>query len=426
MSLLLDALKKAEQEKQKAHEAETASEAGVQEAEKKSVEQAVGEETVRDAIEKQPVESSGDELEFTLDESHEQKQELKKEVNELEVPEPALAPPIELEKNAATTSTVSSEALQLLVYKTNKKYRQRQRLAWGGLLSMAILILLSAGTYYYFGMIEEVTALEHKHKLAMRAVNAEPVKRYQPPSVKKSVELASEDQELANKLISNLSASETAQVEVVKSAIKKSGVKKNYLVKKTKISDPVSALLRDAWLSYNRKDYESADNNYKKVLLREPNNRDAILGISAIAVKNNEYGKARKGYKLLLKLDPRDQVAVAAMSNLENASAALADESKLKFMLQQQPNAAHLSFALGNYYAKGNRWPEAQSAYFKAWQGDSKNADYVYNLAVSLDQLGKTSEALRFYNESLVLARNSNIGFSESDVEKRIRIISDK
>jgi len=33
---------------------------------------------------------------------------------------------------------------------------------------------------------------------------------------------------------------------------------------------------------------------------------------------------------------------------------------------------------------------------------------------------------LRFYNESLVLARNSNIGFSESDVEKRIRIISDK
>lgn len=416
MSLLLDALKKAEQEKQKAHEAETAAEAGVQET--------VGEETARDAIEKPPVESSDDELEFTLDESHEQKQELKKEVNELEVPEPALAPPIELEKNSATTSTVSSEALQLLVYKTNKKYRQRQRLAWGGLLSMAILILLSAGTYYYFGMIEEVTALERKHKLAMRAVNAEPVKRYQPPSVEKSVELASEDQEPSSQL--NLSSSEAAPVEVAKPAIKKSGVEQDYLVKKTKTSDPVSALLRKAWLSYNRKDYESAGNNYKKVLLREPNNRDAILGISAIAVKNNEYGKARKGYKLLLKLDPRDQVAVAAMSNLENASAALTDESKLKFMLQQQPNAAHLSFALGNYYAKENRWPEAQAEYFKAWQGDSKNADYVYNLAVSLDQLGKTSEALRFYNESLALARNSNIGFSESDVEKRIRTISDK
>jgi len=347
MSLLRDALKKAEQEKQKAHEAETA---GAQEAEKKSVEQAVGEETARDAIENQPVESSDDELGFTLDESHEQKQELKKEVNELVVPEPALAPPIELEKNAATTSTVSSEALQLLVYKTNKKYRQRQRLAWGGLLSMAILILLSAGTYYYFGMIEEVTALEHKHKLAMRAVNAEPVKRYQPPSVDKSVELTSEDQELANKLISNLSASETAQVRVAKPAIKKSGVEQDYLVKKTKISDPVSALLRKAWLSYNRKDYESAGSNYKKVLLREANNRDAILGISAIAVKNNEYGKARRGYQLLLKLDRRDQVAVAAMSNHENASAALTDESKRKIMLQQHANAAHLSFALGNYY----------------------------------------------------------------------------
>jgi len=153
---------------------------------------------------------------------------------------------------------------------------------------------------------------------------------------------------------------------------------------------------------------------------------DAILGMAAIAVKNMDYKKAIVGYSLLLKLNPRDQVAMAAMTNLERLTTDAMDESKLKFMLQQQPSATHLNFALGNYYAKKDQWPEAQSEYFKAWQGNSKNADYVYNLAVSLDQLGKTKQALRFYKESLLLSSEQNIGFSKSDVNNRIEIISEK
>ena len=114
------------------------------------------------------------------------------------------------------------------------------------------------------------------------------------------------------------------------------------------------------------------------------------------------------------------------MSNLDELSLSSQDESKLKFMLQQQPSATHLNFALGNYYARKGRWPEAQAEYFKAWQGNSGNADYIYNLAVSLDQLGKANEALRFYKESLLHANKQNISFSISEVEKRIGQISVK
>jgi tetratricopeptide (TPR) repeat protein len=200
----------------------------------------------------------------------------------------------------------------------------------------------------------------------------------------------------------------------------------DFSVKQTTKEDPINALLKEAWLAYNKTEYTVASQAYEKVLKREPKNRDALLGMAAIAVKTADYKKAKDSYRLLLKLDPRDQVAMAAMSNIDELSANSQDESKLKFMLQQQPSATHLNFALGNLYARKGRWPEAQAEYFKAWQGNSENADYVFNLAVSLDQLGKPKEALRFYKECLMFSSGQNIGFSITDVKKRIEAISAK
>ena len=433
MSLLLDALKKAEQEKLKAREAEAAAAEGIDpELEPADTPDAAPIEQQPDAIhedEPEIEEADNGGLELLLDEDDDQEkleqQGAEQAKEELEVPEPQLAP-MEMEKSSATTSTVSDEALHLLIYKTNKNYRQRQRVIWGSLVSVAIVILMLAGTYYYFGMLEEVDALERKHKLAMRAVSAEPVKRRQSPVIVEStvveeiaVQSTQSKVDLAPKAVDK-----PARVAAESSAKVKN--KNNFSIKKTKAEDPVSVLLRDAWLAYNRADYAAAQSAYESVLNREPKNRDAILGMAAIAVKNTDYKKARAGYSFLLKLNPRDQVAIAAMTNLEKLSTDVMDESKLKFILQQQPSATHLNFALGNYYAKKSQWPEAQSEYFKAWQGNSENADYAYNLAVSLDQLGKTKQALRFYKESLILSSEKNIGFSKSDVNNRIKIISEK
>ncbi|MCW8830087.1 MAG: tetratricopeptide repeat protein [Gammaproteobacteria bacterium] len=420
MSLLLDALKKAEQEKLKAREAETAdAEDSASGSVQDDPEDELSIEQLSDADHNNEaeIEEADNGLELVLDEDASEQEEVAQP--ELDVPEPQLAP-MELEKSSATTSTVSDEALQLLVYKTNKKYRHRQKIIWGSLVSTAIIILMLAGTYYYLGMVEEVDALERKHKLAMRAVTAEPVKRRSSVVVAavpkaEEVEQSMQPPELKQKTDSRPAAN------TVKSVAR---VKKDFSVKQTKIKDPISALLLDAWQAYNRADYAAANTIYQRVLNREPRNRDALLGMAAIAIKNADYEKAKSSYRLLLKLNPRDQVAVAAMTNLNELSSGSTEESRLKFLLQQQPSASHLNFALGNYYARKGKWPEAQSEYFKAWQANNENADYAYNLAVSLDQLGKAKQALRFYKESLALTSNQNISFSKSDVEQRIKTIS--
>lgn len=431
MSLLLDALKKAEKEKQKARESEKEAVADDDnQPGQEEVLESKADQSEMDQDEELHLETAENDLELTIDapdvkeENSGQDSGSKTEQDGLEydLDETSLYPPLELEKNTATNATVSDEALHLLVYKTNKKYQKKQKIIWGGLISVSVIILFMAGTYYYYGMLEEIEALERKHKIAMRMFNAEPLKSRQkvvptkPANARKVIPAPkgkTKKVPLANK-------------KVARPVTKRPVVEQTFSINKTRSVDPVNTLLRNAWLAYNKSDYKTASKAYEDVLKREPKNRDALLGMAAVAVKTSDYIKAKASYRLLLKLNPRDQVAMAAMSNISELSSDSQDESKLKFMLQQDPGATHLNFALGNYYAKKGRWPEAQSEYFKAWLGDSKNADYVYNLAVSLDQIGKTKEALKFYRESLLLGNGKNISFTRADVEKRIAVISVK
>ncbi|MDT8452263.1 MAG: tetratricopeptide repeat protein [Gammaproteobacteria bacterium] len=432
MSLLLDALKKAEKEKQKVREAETAEaehNSAATEAEPLELQAATENPPLQQTPEPAKAETVTDELELLLNDPT--------EVLETQAPAQQEAPraeakkaPLKLEKNAATYSTVSDDALQLLIYKTNKRYRRKQKIMWGSLLSVAVIILLVTGGYHYYGVLEEVESLERRHKLAMRVVQAEPVKQSRKPSPVEPVKTAEVAQpprrEVEAKPQAAIKPVAKPAIRAVTPQVKVEVVENGFSVRQTRTEDPINALLKQAWLAYNRADYSRAGKAYESVLQREAKNRDALLGMAAVAIKNDDLKKARQSYQLLLKLDPRDQVANAAMANLDKATMGSQEESRFKSLLQQQPSAFHLNYALGNYYAGQGRWPEAQAAYFKAWQGDAENANYAYNLAVSLDQLGKRKEALRFYRQCLVLAKKQAISFSGTDVQTRIDSLAAK
>ena len=127
----------------------------------------------------------------------------------------------------------------------------------------------------------------------------------------------------------------------------------------------------------------------------------------------------------LLEQDPRDPIAIAAIASLQSNGVSLQEDEKfLQNMLLKNPDAAHLNFALGNVYAQQEKWKSAQQSYFKAWQQDIENADYIFNLAVSLDQLGKPEQAINLYRDSLSKSNNKQVSFSREDVQKRITELS--
>lgn len=166
-------------------------------------------------------------------------------------------------------------------------------------------------------------------------------------------------------------------------------------------AEMVDPLLSTAYQAYQNGDFDTAQKAYLTMLSKEPSNRDALLGLAAIAQQREDLALASHYYQHLLKIDPRDPAANAALSALTSEDGN--SESRLKTLLREQPNAAPLHFALGNQYAAEARWGEAQQAYFNAHTYAPNNPEFALNLAISLDHLGQTKPALQYYQRALQL-----------------------
>lgn len=182
-------------------------------------------------------------------------------------------------------------------------------------------------------------------------------------------------------------------------------------------SDPV---LEGAYQAYNAGDLARARDDYQRVLRSNPDNRDALLGLAAVETQAKRYDSADRYYTRLIELDPRDAHAQAGLIGLRGQVDPLAAESRLKNMIAAQPEASFLHFTLGNQFAAQGRWAEAQQAYFQAYASDPEHADFAYNLAISLDRMHQTKPALEYYRRALALAGGRPASFDKAQVSNRV------
>jgi len=174
------------------------------------------------------------------------------------------------------------------------------------------------------------------------------------------------------------------------------------------------------YAAYGAGDLGAARTEYQDALRDDPANRDALLGLAAVDVRAGRYEAAASAYRRLLQADPRDAHAQAALIALRAHRAdPLAAESRVKSMLADNPGAHVLNFTLGNQFAQQGRWAEAQQEYFKAFTAEPDNPDFAYNLAVSLDHLRQPKLALEYYTRALALAKSRSAGFDVAAVQAR-------
>jgi tetratricopeptide (TPR) repeat protein len=160
---------------------------------------------------------------------------------------------------------------------------------------------------------------------------------------------------------------------------------------------------------------------YQEALRQEPANRDALLGVAAIDIRGGRLEDAEATYVRLLRADPRDPHAQAGLISLRGARIdPLVTESRVKSMLATDPGAQVLHFTLGNQFSQQGRWAEAQEQYFKAFAAYPENADFAYNLAVSLDHLRQPRLALEYYQRALALAAARGAGFDQQAARERV------
>ncbi len=179
------------------------------------------------------------------------------------------------------------------------------------------------------------------------------------------------------------------------------------------------------YAAYQAGNLEGARNDYQQALREEPGNRDAMLGLAAVETRSQRYEIAGDLYDRLLQADPRDPHATAGLLSLRGRGAdPVALESRLKTLLANDPESGVLQFALGNLYVQQRRWADAQQAYFRAMASDPENPDYAFNLAVSLEHLRQPVPALDYYRRALSLAQRRNASFDPAAARERVQQLS--
>lgn len=182
----------------------------------------------------------------------------------------------------------------------------------------------------------------------------------------------------------------------------------------------VNPALAQAYDALQAGQLEDAARAYEQVLRADPHNTDALNGMAVASLRAGQPARAEAYFVRALEADPKDVTAQAGLINLRGQSDPGNAESRLKGMLATQPDAPGLNASLGNLYAGQARWAEAQQAYFKAYAADSSNPDYAYNLATALDHLHQPRLALQYYQTALAAAANRQASYSADQVRARI------
>ncbi|MDR1276638.1 MAG: tetratricopeptide repeat protein [Candidatus Accumulibacter sp.] len=171
---------------------------------------------------------------------------------------------------------------------------------------------------------------------------------------------------------------------------------------------------------------------YDAVLRSDRGNIDAVLGLAAIAGKSGQRERAAAYYRRALEIDPGNPTALAGLvdergesdkSDKSDKSDATASERTLKNALAARPGSPALLFSLGNLYAEQNRWSEARQAYFDAYAIDPGNADHAFNLAVSLDHLQQPRLAVRYYEAAVKAALENPRAFAFDLDQAKSRVL---
>jgi len=194
------------------------------------------------------------------------------------------------------------------------------------------------------------------------------------------------------------------------------------VLKLSKVIDAprVSTELAGAYEALKSGDYGKARRLYSAVLQSDALNLDAHLGMATALARGGDAAGAARAYRKALEIDPRNGTALAGLLSVSNSSHSGALEVDLRNLLANNPKSAALFFSLGNLYAVQSRWNEAQQVYFEAFRIEPENADYIYNLAVSLDQLKQSKIALDYYQRALVAAGKAGAQFDPAQVRRRM------
>jgi Flp pilus assembly protein TadD len=180
--------------------------------------------------------------------------------------------------------------------------------------------------------------------------------------------------------------------------------------------------LNNAYNSLVRGQYELAFALYSSLLSREPRMTQALIGRGTASHKLGRLMEARSDYDRALEYDPGNREA------LTNLLAILAGETprealfKLRQLQKANPNFSPIPAQLAGIHAQLGEYPEAIALQSAALSLNPENPLYRFNLAVMQDKAGMFNDAIRSYENVMVLRASGQTSLPLPDDHIRDRV----
>lgn len=329
--------------------------------------------------------------------------------------------PMQAEKEIVETDRARRTANTLFTAKQTDNTKHRLL----PVLALALLVAFGVGGYFWWQLnslpTQTLAAPPTPHPLPA-ATNTEPEPGYNAPAslVRNDTPAATEARPAP---VARASAKAPAFSPVPPSREKEKRADSSSTtpaIRLTRTPPRVNPQLEHAYAAWSAGRMDEAQAGYEQVLRSDARNIDALLGLATIASQRGLQERAHTFYTLALESDPTNPTARAGVAGTQGLANAEATESRLKTALSEQPESAPLLFALGNLYARQARWSEAQQAYFQAYAADPENPDFIFNVAVSLDHLRKSKLAAQYYQMALTAGESRAAGFDRNQVRSRL------
>ncbi|GEM_PF-6445112 len=434
MSLLLDALKQAEQSRKKSSVYNTGRPEPLEQHEKPdqpSADKAASSVIKNDlGLDITPVESSGLSLENPSGLSGANN-------NQEPSAQTETAPDMAQKKHPAGEIIANNDQTRLdaqnvFAVKRRAASKTSPVIRWGGLI--IILLILTIIALFFFVQNRSVQTTNSITETVADDVDspASSIKAPTPgiqPIVTKSNELTktnspsleenAQEAPIQNTHITSPPTFKTTQLKAEPDA--SPGIK----ITKRQVTPKTYVLFTQALSKLQQGDLDSAEQDYQRLLTIEPDQVDALLGLANIMVQKKQLADARRLYQQILKRQPNHLLAKSGLINIELQNGQTVQTlNKIKQLIIENPKNAMLHIVLGDFFARNKNWPAAQSAYFKAVSIIPDKPDYLFNLAVSLDHLNKHKAASKYYKKALKNSQTKPANFIQNSVISRLQQIS--
>jgi tetratricopeptide (TPR) repeat protein len=360
-------------------------------------------------------------------------------------PPPPSAPVLELQPLAGSTAAAAAsaaprsdaQAVAQTVFKAKAgaEARSQRRIVWAAVGAVALVATIAVGIYFW----RSVNALAPRRQpiAGMRpaAITPAPLASAQPgaapaapavsaaaaPAVTPPVTPSAEAAVPAAAASRTEAKGERAPLEDLLKQPQPAAAPPVQLARDTEEPKPRVAPEVDAgYRALLGGELGAARRHYAAAVEADPTNVDAQLGLATVEARSGNVPGAASAYRRVLELDPRNATALAGLAALAENAPPEALENALSGDIAQHPDSAALQLTLGNLYASQRRWTEAQAAYFEAERLQPENADVAYNLAVSLDHLGQRRAAADFYRRALELRGREGAQFDAAAASRRL------